>query len=182
MDSGLLALVMMARYHGIAVDEPQLLHEFGQERFTTERILLAAKHLGMTAKVVEQDPDRLERAPLPAIAIDKDGNFCIAVKFGYEGGDKAQPKIILQRPGSPAETLDLHIFLEQWSGQFIFFTSKASFAEELAKFDFSWFIPAIVKYRKLLGEVLVISFVLQLIGLATPLAFQVVSFSWICFD
>ena len=71
-------------------------------------------------------------------------------------------------------TLDLPEFLEQWSGEFIFFTSKASFAEELAKFDFSWFIPAIVKYRKLLGEVLLISFVLQLIGLATPLAFQVV--------
>ncbi|MEI6306030.1 MAG: type I secretion system permease/ATPase, partial [Deltaproteobacteria bacterium] len=40
--------------------------------------------------------------------------------------------------------------------------------------DFSWFIPAIVKYRKLLGEVLVISFVMQLIGLATPLGFQIV--------
>jgi len=174
MDSGLWALLMMARYHGIAVEEAQLRHEFGQERFSTERILLAAKHLGMTAKPIEQDPDRLERAPLPAVAVDKEGNFCIAVKFGYEGGDKARPKIIVQRPGAPAETLDLPEFLAQWSGEFIFFTSKASFAEELAKFDFSWFIPAIVKYRKLLGEVLLISFVLQLIGLATPLAFQVV--------
>ena len=95
MDSGLLALLMMARYHGIAVDETQLRHEFGQEWFSTERILLAAKHLGMTAKVVEQDLDRLERAPLPAIAIDKEGNYCIAVKFGYEGGDKDRPKILI---------------------------------------------------------------------------------------
>ncbi len=174
MDSGLLALVMMARHHGIAVDEAQLRHEFGQERFSIERILLAAKHLGMTAKTIEQDPDRLERAPLPAIAIDKEGHYCIAVKFGYEGGDKSRPKIIIQRPGSASEILELPTFMALWSGQFIFFTSKASFAEELAKFDFSWFIPAIIKYRKLLGEVLLISFVLQLIGLATPLAFQVV--------
>jgi subfamily B ATP-binding cassette protein HlyB/CyaB len=35
-------------------------------------------------------------------------------------------------------------------------------------------VPAIVKYRKLLGEILVVSFFLQLIGLATPLFFQVV--------
>jgi len=167
-------LVMMARHHGIAVDEAQLRHEFGQERFATERILLAAKHLGMTAKVVEQDPDRLERTPLPAIAIDKEGNYCIAVKFGYEGGDKTRPKMIVQHPGNPSQVLELADFLAQWSGEFIFFTSKASFVEELAKFDFSWFIPAIIKYRKLLGEVLLISFVLQLIGLATPLAFQVV--------
>lgn len=53
-------------------------------------------------------------------------------------------------------------------------TSKASFAGEVAKFDFSWFIPAIVKYRKLLGEVLLISFVLQIIALVTPMFFQVV--------
>jgi ATP-binding cassette, subfamily B, bacterial HlyB/CyaB len=47
-------------------------------------------------------------------------------------------------------------------------------AGELAKFDFSWFIPAMVKYRKLLGEVLLISFMLQLFGLVSPLFFQVV--------
>jgi subfamily B ATP-binding cassette protein HlyB/CyaB len=174
MDSGLFALIMIARHHGIAVDEPQLRHEFGQERFSTERILLAAKHLGMKAKVVRQDPARLDKTPLPAIAIDKEGAHCIAIKFGYEGGDKSRPKMVLQQPGSPSQVMDLETFLDQWSGEFIFFTSKASFAEELAKFDFSWFIPAIVKYRKLLGEVLLISFVLQLIGLATPLAFQVV--------
>ena len=174
MDSGLLALLMIARHHGIAVDEAQLRHEFGQERFSTERILLAAKHLGMTARVVIQDKDRLERTPFPVIAIDKEGNYCIAIKFGYEGGDKTRSKMIIQQPGNPSQILDLPEFLEQWSGQFIFFTSKATFLKDLAKFDFSWFIPAIVKYRKLLGEVLLISFVLQLIGLATPLAFQVV--------
>jgi subfamily B ATP-binding cassette protein HlyB/CyaB len=42
------------------------------------------------------------------------------------------------------------------------------------KFDFTWFIPAIVKYRKLLGEVLIASFFIQLFALLTPLFFQVV--------
>jgi subfamily B ATP-binding cassette protein HlyB/CyaB len=44
----------------------------------------------------------------------------------------------------------------------------------MARFDFTWFIPAVVKYRKMLAEVLMISLVLQLIGLATPMFFQVV--------
>jgi subfamily B ATP-binding cassette protein HlyB/CyaB len=56
----------------------------------------------------------------------------------------------------------------------ILFTSRASFAGTMAKFDFTWFIPAVVKYRKSLGEVLLISLALQLIGLITPLFFQVV--------
>ena len=42
------------------------------------------------------------------------------------------------------------------------------------KFDFTWFIPAIVKYRTFLGEVLVASFFLQLFALLTPLFTQVV--------
>ena len=41
-------------------------------------------------------------------------------------------------------------------------------------FDFTWFIPAIVKYRRLLGEVVLASFFLQLFALLTPLFTQVV--------
>ena len=47
-------------------------------------------------------------------------------------------------------------------------------AGELAKFDFSWFIPSLIKHRKLLGEVLLVSFMLQLFALVSPLFFQVV--------
>ncbi len=52
--------------------------------------------------------------------------------------------------------------------------SSNSLSGETSRFDFTWFIPAIVKYRKLLGEVLLGSFALQLFALVTPLFFQVV--------
>lgn len=166
---------MMARNHGIAVDEAQLRHEFGSQPFTAEKILLGAKFLGMTAKLIKQNPDRLDRAPLPAVGIDKQGNYFIAVKFGYEGGDKTKARILTQQPGTnTGKIMTKEDFLEFWSGQFIYFTSKMTYLPDLGKFDFSWFIPAIVKYRRLLGEVLLMSFVIQLIGLATPLCFQVV--------
>lgn len=42
------------------------------------------------------------------------------------------------------------------------------------KFDISWFIPAIIKHKKLLTEVLVASFFIQLFALITPLFFQVI--------
>jgi subfamily B ATP-binding cassette protein HlyB/CyaB len=172
LDSGLSALLTMAALHGIAADEARLRHEFGHEAFTTQEILLSAKSLGMKAKVVQQDPGRLHRAPLPAIAIDKAGGYFIAGKFDADGVNG--PRVLIQRPGDPPEVLNLPDFIDKWAGQLIFFTSRASYAGELAKFDFSWFIPAVIKYRKLLGEVLLISFVLQIIGLATPIFFQVV--------
>src|SRR5262249_32090127 len=49
-----------------------------------------------------------------------------------------------------------------------------SLAGDMARFDFSWFIPALIKYRRLLLEVLIVSAVLQVFGLASPLMFQVV--------
>lgn len=180
MDSGLSSLLMIASFHGIAADEARLKHEFGAEPFSAEKILLAAKSLGMKAKLVAQLPERLDRAPLPAIALDRDGGFFILAKYdqGNNGTSEATadsvPRLLIQRPGEPPAILELNAFLACWSGELIFLTSKANYAGEMANFDFSWFIPAVVKYRKLLGEVLLISFVLQLIGLATPMFFQVV--------
>jgi subfamily B ATP-binding cassette protein HlyB/CyaB len=43
-----------------------------------------------------------------------------------------------------------------------------------SRFGIAWFVPAIVKYRRQLGEVLVGSFFLQLFGLISPLFMQVV--------
>jgi subfamily B ATP-binding cassette protein HlyB/CyaB len=72
------------------------------------------------------------------------------------------------------QILPLEQLRERFVGRAILFTSRASLAGELARFDFSWFIPAVVKYRHLLLEVFGISLVLQLFGLLTPLFFQVV--------
>jgi ATP-binding cassette, subfamily B, bacterial HlyB/CyaB len=180
MDSGLSSLLMIAAFHGIAADEAKLKHEFGAEPFSTDKILLAAKVLGMKAKLVKQPPERLDRAPLPAIALDNNGGFFILAKYdqGISGASEtmpdAAPRVLIQKPGDPPAILELNDFLASWSGKLIFLTSKANYAGEMANFDFSWFIPAVVKYRRLLGEVLLISFVLQLIGLATPMFFQVV--------
>jgi subfamily B ATP-binding cassette protein HlyB/CyaB len=143
-------------------------------------ILLAAKKLGMKAKVVTQPPERLDCAPLPAIALDRSEGFFILAKYdpGTPGRPESAapplPRLLIQHPGKPPEVVHLEEFTARWSGRLIFLTSRASYAGEMANFDFSWFIPAIVKYRKLFGEILMISLVLQVIALATPLFFQVV--------
>ena len=42
------------------------------------------------------------------------------------------------------------------------------------RFDVTWFLARSYKYRRLLGEVFVASFFLQLFALVSPLFFQVV--------
>lgn len=171
-DTGLLSLLVMAGLHGVAADPEQLKHEYGQQEFSAQTILLAAKKLGMSAKLVSQKPERLVFAPLPAIAIDKEGRFFIAARV--DSSNKESVRILIQRPGEAPAVLALGDFIQGWSGQLIFFASKASYAGEIARFDFSWFVPAVVKYRRFLLEVLLISLVLQILGLVTPMFFQVV--------
>ena len=170
LDSGLACLVMLARFHQIAADPGQLAHLFQNsgESFGKTAILLAAKHLGLQAKSVSADIGRLDRTPLPAMAADHAGGYFIIARF--EGG-----KALIHDPrAATPRVVSRDELLARWGGELILFTSRASMTGDMAKFDFSWFIPAVVKYRKLLGEVLLVSFVLNLFALVTPLFFQVV--------
>ena len=161
---------MLARFHQLAADPEQLAHQFkvSGEPFSQPDILLASKHLGLQAKPVKTTIDRLDRTPLPAMAVDSNGGYFILARFE---GDKA---LIHDPRAERPEVVSRDELLSRWSGELILFTSRASLVGEMARFDFSWFIPAVVKYRKLLYEVLLVSFVLNLFALVTPLFFQVV--------
>jgi len=170
MDTGLTCLVMLARFHQIAADPDQLAHQFKASGDPIDRteILLAAKHLGLQAKPVKTSIDRLDRTPLPAMAVDSEGSYFILARFDADKALIHDPRA--ERP----QVVSKDELLARWRGELILFASRASMIGEMAKFDFSWFIPAVVKYRKLLGEVLLVSFVLNLFALVTPLFFQVV--------
>src|SRR5258708_5902286 len=61
-----------------------------------------------------------------------------------------------------------------WDGRIVLIARRASLVDLVRRFDITWFLGAIIKYRNLLGEVLAASFFLQLFALASPLIFQVV--------
>ncbi|MCE2898075.1 MAG: type I secretion system permease/ATPase [Betaproteobacteria bacterium] len=161
---------MLARFHNVAADPDQIAHDFrvAGRPFEVAEILLAAKRLGLKARRVDTDFARLDRTPLPALARDRQGQFFILARVDGDQVLIQDPRV--ERP----QVLSAAALGERWGGELILFASRASLAGELARFDFTWFIPAVVKYRKLLGEVLLVSFVLQLFALVTPLFFQVV--------
>ncbi len=55
----------------------------------------------------------------------------------------------------------------------VLITKRALLPGASGKFDISWFIPAILKYKHLLRDVILASFFIQLFALVTPLFFQV---------
>lgn len=169
-DTGLASLLLLARFFGVPAEGEQLKHEYGEsgKDFDEVGLLRISKHLGFKARAVDSEWSRLSAISLPAIAQNKDGRYVVIARADDE-------KILIQDPLEPRPlTLPREIFEESWSGRLILFTKRANVRDEDRKFDFTWFIPAIVKHRKLLGEVLLASFFIQLFALITPLFFQVV--------
>jgi subfamily B ATP-binding cassette protein HlyB/CyaB len=179
-DSGLQCLVTLARFHGIAADADQLRFEFarGDAPMDSDELLLAARKIGLMAKTVRPTPKRLAMVAVPAMALDLNGQYFILGRVEDRAANHERPAgrrmLVQQFPQATMAYLEESEFLARWSGELIVVGSRASVLGELAQFDFSWFIPAVVKYRKLLGEVLLVSLVIQLFGLATPMFFQVV--------
>jgi ATP-binding cassette, subfamily B, bacterial HlyB/CyaB len=169
-DTALQGLVLLAQFHGIAADAAQLAHEFGRtgERFDETTLLLAARKLGLKAKVVAQPVARLGMVALPAMALVPDGDAFIVAKVN---GDQFLIHDLAEKRPRAISQAELEA---RYVGRLLQVASRASVLGDLAKFDFSWFIPAVVKYRKLLLEVFIVSFFIQLFALITPLFYQVV--------
>jgi len=170
VDSGLLCLIMLSRLHGTPADPGQLKHQYGESgsQFSDSEILRGAKSIGLKARSIHSNQDKLAKTQLPAIAQDKDGQYFILAEL-------EEDKVLIQDPRNQGpESLNLEEFQQRWNGQLILITRRAGILGEIRKFDFSWFIPAILKYKKLLFEVLLASFFIQIFALITPLFFQVV--------
>ena len=165
---GLIVLVFMLRSLGVGVEPEQIRHQFPGGPIGVSEMIRCAKSLGLKARSVMTNWARLEHTPLPAIAALRDGRFLLL-------GRRGEDRILVQAPDSPRPAMMSRAELEAaWDGQIVLMTKRAALTDLARRFDITWFMGAIHKYRWLLSEVLIASFFLQLFGLVSPLFFQVV--------
>jgi ATP-binding cassette, subfamily B, bacterial HlyB/CyaB len=168
-DTGLQCLALLLRFHEIAIDPAQIAHQFSGGAIGVEEMLRCAKSLKLKTKVVTSTWDKLPGLPLPAIVSMKDGTFIIV-------GRATASDVLVQSPLEPRpQVIKRPEFEHRWTGQAVLMVRRASLVDVARRFDITWFLQAMHKYRRLLGEVLVASFFLQLFALVTPLIFQVVT-------
>jgi subfamily B ATP-binding cassette protein HlyB/CyaB len=172
-DSGLFAFATVLALHRIAVDPQQLRHGLGHDRAIEADDLkrLAKRQDEVRARSVRADFDKLRQMPLPALANGPSGWFVIA--------RVAEDEVLVQPPHRSAQDaqpqvrkIDRAALAAMWSGELLLLTTREGIGGVSRAFDVSWFIPQIVKYRRLIGEVLLITLGLNLLGLASPLFFQ----------
>lgn len=167
-DTGLDALLTLLHLQGVAADREQLRYRLGAASFGAADIVRCARSLGLKARTYRTQWSRLSDTPLPAIAMLRDGGFMVIAKASAD-------KVLVQSPEAPRPVLmDRDELCAIWDGGLILMVRRAGLSDLGRHFDITWFIGAIGKYRRLLGEVLAASFFLQLFALVSPLFFQVV--------
>jgi ATP-binding cassette, subfamily B, bacterial HlyB/CyaB len=169
-DTGLAALVMLLRFNGISADAQQIHHRMGSTSVGVTEMLRCAREFGLKTRVAKTSWARLSRTPLPGIAALRDGSYLILGKIAEEQGT-----ILVQSPSSSRPQVMTRADLEEiWDGRVVLMARRAILSDISRRFDIAWFLGALHKYRRLLGEVLVASLFLQIIALVQPLFFQVI--------
>lgn len=174
LDTALASFILLAKFLGSPADADQLGHERGKgvDRWTLEDLSRTSKRLGLIARIKNARPDRLAAIPLPVLAEERGGGAFILLKLETDG---EAPRALIQRADAQApEVLTQAQLFETMTGRMLLLTSRELMAGATRPFDISWFIPALVKYRKPLRDVLIGSFFLQLMGLVSPIFFQLV--------
>ena len=162
------ALVLLLRFHEMAIDPAQIRHQLGGANFGTPEILRCVKQFKLKARTTSTDWPRLAATPLPALAECRDGSFIIL-------GKVVDDKVLVQDPQAGRPQLVTRADFEaRWSGRLILIARRATLGNLAREFNIAWFLQAIHKYRRILTEVLLASFFLQLFALVSPLFFQVV--------
>lgn len=155
----------IARYYGIAVNIPAL-----QEQFATDELheisvqfVRAVRQTGLKCRHFRRFQVK-GNIVLPALVELPDiGHVILLAVRGDEW--------LIQQDGASPESFipDPNV---RYSG--FLFARRFSLERLSSEFNLRWFADAFWRYKKLIGEVLLASFFIQLLALVTPLFFQVV--------
>ncbi|MCQ2738812.1 MAG: type I secretion system permease/ATPase [bacterium] len=171
-NTGLIALEIVARMNQINIDMRSVVREYGIETVDTpqEELMRIAKNSGFKIKSKKIPlKDIVPKYPMPAIVQFKEDDT-YAVLLGIKPEEKKALILI------PTERQPKPIMLDELQ-KLIYdnvLIMKHKFLDDEVKFGFKWFFTEIIKYKNIVGQVLLGSFVIQLFGLVTPLFTQVI--------
>lgn len=168
-DKGIRALILIAKHYGLKAEYNQIKHNFtfNNEEISEVNIIRAAKQMGLKAKLVNSNIEKLKKMKFPAmIKLEKTGNIILTEinndEFSYLDLDS-----MIQLKGKINE------LITGWDRKLLLFTYRETVVED-RKFGFKWFVKIIFNFNKPLKEVLFSSLLLQLLGLISPAIMQII--------
>jgi len=150
-------------------------------------IVGAGEKLGLQLRKVETDWQGLRQLGMPALMQWRDAAPSNGNGNGSKNGQTSESapfhwvlvyavrgdRLIVADPLNPSQTCESvprQTIESVWNG----YLWQVDLIQKQERFSLGWFLPAVMKYRGLLIEVLVASLTIQVLGLATPVITQVV--------
>ncbi len=158
---------MIARFWGISVNIPALREQFyvDEEHDINLQFTRAVRSTGLKCRHFTKLTAVASALPLPAILEHPEQGYVMLLAM--EDG-----QWLIQTMHHPVPEKYLPEANRHYS--VFLFTRRFSWETLEKEFNLSWFAHAFMRYKKLVGEVILASFFIQLLALVTPLFFQVV--------
>jgi HlyB family type I secretion system ABC transporter len=131
-------------------------------------LIEAGEKIGLQLQQLMVRWDDLQKLTFPALLQLNWRRQDWVVVYGVQGN-----RLLIANPlnlNQTCESIPQAMVEESWDGQIW----QVELIQKQEKFNLSWFIPAVLRYRGLLSEVLLVSLALQFLGLATPIITQFV--------
>ena len=171
IEAPLACFKMLAKYFGVQFRKDIIRKILDNQLKSRSTITLltcggVAEVMGVSAQLVQVPVQAIPRLKAPAMVQWQD-SFAILYSI-------SEKEIVIATPEEGIRRRHPREFAETWGneGQVLLLQERQEGQRE--KFSLRWFLPAISKHRKTLIEVFIASFLVQLFGLANPLATQVI--------
>ena len=175
--SGIECFVAVARHYGVTTSSQQIVHRYGLAAGepATAKLLRIAKDAGFKAKALHLDWDGLTRlGPVfPLLCKLTDGSTVIAAGFRKEGEDITLA-VMDPRFGAGLRFFPRDLFCGAWSGDVVLLKRIHALDDPQQPFSLRWFIPEILRHKKIFRDIAVAAIAMHVLALASPLFFQLV--------
>lgn len=174
-DTALACLVQIAAHFNIPADLMQLERAYivDAKGADTVTLLRASKEIGLEARRFSGIAvEHLRRMPQPCVCALKNHTYVVLHGVNQQGALR-----IFDAQSGRDGWADPSKFAEIFTGEVVLFKRRfrmEKLKDKVEKFGFGWFLPVVAKYKNFLFKVLLLSLLLQVMGLLTPLFTQTI--------
>lgn len=161
-------LILILQFNEININVNSLEHKYNlniEDNIGIKKYKLICKDFKIKCREIMIKKKDLKKLPYPCIFIQNNEEMHIIINYQEDS------IIYLDLDDEKPKALSMDDFEKIWSGKIILFKKKGFISEE-EKFGYAWFLKAIFKYKSALIQVLISYFIIQIIGLFTPVFIQ----------
>ena len=173
-------LSKIATHHGVDLPVERLLHGYALDGtpVSANLLLRMAKDAGLRAQSIRIDWSALFRLgeAYPALVPLTNGNWILVLAAGHGSDGVESVKVFdpLAERQDEALIVDRDLFCARWNGEAILIKREQASSDGQRVFGLRWFVPELLRQRRLFADVAIAAILLYALGLALPIFFQLV--------